>query len=85
MNYLHSAVQIEAGQAVLVELDHAANVKVMDESNFARYRRGEAHQYFGGQATRRLTAIQPPRPGRWHLTIDLGGYRGTVRANIRVQ
>lgn len=32
MNYLHSAVQVEPGEAVLVELDHAANVKVMDDS-----------------------------------------------------
>lgn len=85
MNYLHSAVQVEPGEAVLVELDHAANVKVMDDSNFARYRRGEAHRYFGGHATQRMTAIRPPRPGRWHVTVDLGGNRGTVRANIRVQ
>ena len=85
MNYLHSSVQVGAGQSVLVELDHAANVKVMDESNFARYRRGQAHEYYGGHATRRHTAILPPRPGRWHVTIDLGGYRGTVRANVSVQ
>lgn len=32
-----------------------------------------------------MTAIRPPRPGRWHVTVDLGDNRGTVRANIRVQ
>ncbi len=84
MEYLHSAVQVNPGEVVLVELDHAANVKVMDDPNFARYRRGEAHRYFGGHATKSPVTIRPPRPGRWHVTVDLGGYRGTVRAGISV-
>jgi hypothetical protein len=64
MEYLHSAVQVSPGEAVLVELDHAANVKVMDDPNFGRYRRGEAHRYFGGHATQSPVSIRPPRPGR---------------------
>ena len=85
MEYLHGAVQVSPGGAVLVELDHAANVKVMDDPNFDRYRRGEAHRYFGGHATRSRVFIRPPKPDRWHVTIDLGGYAGRVRAGIRVQ
>ncbi len=85
MEYLHSAVQVSPGEAVLVELDHAANVKVMDDPNFDRYRRGEAHRYFGGHATQSPFCIRPPRAGRWHVTVDLGGYPGSVRAGIRVQ
>ncbi|MEK6719030.1 MAG: DUF1883 domain-containing protein [Chloroflexota bacterium] len=85
MNFLHSRVQVGPGQAVLVELDHAANVKVMDDPNFDRYRRGTQHQYFGGHATQSPVAIRPPRPGQWHVIVDLGGYPGQVRAGISVQ
>lgn len=85
MEYLHSAVHVNPGEAVLVELDHPANVKVMDDPNFDRYRRGDARRYFGGHATQSPVNIRPPQPGRWHVTVDLGGYRGTVRAGIRVQ
>lgn len=45
----------------------------MDDPNFDRYRRGQAHGYFGGDATRSPVSIRPPRPGRWHVTVDLGG------------
>ena len=85
MDFLYSAVQVGHGQAVVVQLDHVANVKVMDDPNYDRYRRGEAHRYFGGHATRSPVAIRPPRPGRWHVTIDLGGSPGRVQAGISVQ
>lgn len=85
MDFLHSAVQVGHGQAVVVELDHAANVKVMDDPNFDRYRRGAEHRYFGGHVTRSPVSIRPPGPGRWHVTVDLGGYSGAVRAGISVQ
>jgi Domain of unknown function (DUF1883) len=85
MNPLHSTVRVHPGQAVVVELDHAANVKVMDDLNFGLYQRGSGHQYYGGHATQSPVAVRPPRPGRWHVAVDLGGYAGSVRASISVQ
>jgi hypothetical protein len=85
MNFLHSEVNVQSDEAVIVELDHAANVKVMDAANFQRFRRGESHRYFGGAATRSPVAIRPPHGGRWFVTIDLGGGSGRVRASVRVQ
>jgi hypothetical protein len=85
MNFLHSEVHVGPGQAVVVQLDHAANVRVMDDANFSRYRRGEAHRYHGGLAQRSPVAIRLPSSGRWHVTVDLGGRAGSVRASIGVQ
>jgi len=85
MNFIHSEVQVGPGQAVVVQLDHAANVKVMDDTNFSRYQRREAHRYYGGLFRRSPAAIHPPSGGRWHVTVDLGGYAGSVRASIGVQ
>lgn len=84
MNYIHSEVTIAGSAAVVVTLDHAANVKVMDDLNYNRYRRGLSHRYLGGHATESPVVIRPSE-GRWHVAVDLGGYPGTVRASIRVQ
>lgn len=84
MDFLHSEVSVGPGQAVVVELDRAANVKVMDGSNYERYRRGDAHRFYGGHARRSPVAIRPPS-GRWHVVIDLAGGGGRLAASVRVQ
>ena len=84
MQFLHSTVDVGAGQAVVVNLDHAANVQVLDESNFGLYRRGSRYQYYGGYYSRSPVVIRPPRPGRYHVAIDLGGRSGTLRPDVRV-
>lgn len=85
MDFLLSEVNLVSNQSVVVELDRAANVKVMDASNFQRYRRGESHRYYGGHAARSPVAIRPPCGGHWYVTVDLGGFSGRVRAAVRVQ
>ena len=62
MQFMHSEVTLNNGQSVIVALDHAANVKVMDGANFGRYQRGESHKYFGGHATESPVVICPPHP-----------------------
>jgi hypothetical protein len=83
MNFLHYDLELEPGEVVEVTLDKPANVRLMDEVNFSNYRRGAQHRYHGGLAQRSPVRIGPPRPGHWHLVIDLGGYAGSVRASVR--
>ncbi|UPK06259.1 DUF1883 domain-containing protein [Bradyrhizobium sp. 170] len=28
--------------------------------------------------------LQVPNAGHWHVAVDLGGYRGSVRAGVRL-
>lgn len=84
MKFLHYEVDTGPGDTIQVTLDKQANVKVMDGTNFQRYRRGERHTYYGGRVTNSPANITPPHQGHWHVTIDLGGHRGTVRASVRV-
>lgn len=73
------------GEVVEVTLSgNAANVKLMDDSNFRSYQAGRSHRYSGGHATRSPVHLRIPRAGHWHVTIDLGGYPGSVRTSIRV-
>jgi len=76
MNFLHKDLGIlSGGEVVEVTLDKAANVRLMDSSNFGSYRRGGRHHYIGGHIT---------QSGHWHVAVDLGGYAGSIRAGIRV-
>lgn len=85
MQYLHNDLGLRgAGDVIEVTLDHAANVKLMDSSNFSNYRSGNQHRYYGGHATRSPVRLSVPHSGHWHLAVDLGGYGGSVRAGIRV-
>ncbi|MBK5956684.1 hypothetical protein CCR97_00330 [Rhodoplanes elegans] len=85
MNFLHNDLgHLSGGEVVEVNLSNAANVKLMDSSNFSNYRRGGRHEYFGGHVTRSPFRLEVPREGHWHVAVDLGGYAGSVRAGVRV-
>ena len=83
MHNLHYGIHLEFGESVEVTLDKQANVRLLDDSNYSSYRRGEQHRYYGGGATRSPVRLSPPHAGQWHLVVDLGGNAGTVKASIR--
>jgi Domain of unknown function (DUF1883) len=83
MNYLHYDLDLNPGEVVEVDLDKQANVRLLDDTNFSRYKKGERHDYFGGRAVKSPARIHAPHAGRWHLVVDLGGYSGQVRAAVR--
>jgi hypothetical protein len=77
--------QLRGGEIVEITLKgSAANVKLMDSSNFSSYKSGRRHTYYGGHVTRSPHKIPIPRSGHWYVTIDLGGYSGTIRSAVRV-
>ncbi len=84
MNFLHYDMQLASGDVVVVTMDKQANVRLLDDTNFARYQRGEQHTYYGGLAQVSPVHLRPPHAGHWHVVIDLGGYAGTVRASASV-
>ena len=63
---------------------NAANVRLLDSSNFQKYRAGRKHQYYGGLVSRSPTRLTTPRNGHWHVTVDMQGLRGQVRSSIRI-
>lgn len=76
--------QCRGGEIIEVTLQgSAANVRLMDSSNFSSYRSGRQHRYHGGLVTRSPFRLQVPRAGHWHITVDMAGLRGTVRSSIR--
>ena len=85
MRFLHSDLGWrQRGDVLDVTLSRGANVRLMDSSNFHRYKRGEAHRYFGGLAKRSPVRIPIPSPGHWHAAVDMQGLRGSTNASFRV-
>ena len=81
----HDLGNLSRGTIIEVTLQgNAANVRLLDSSNFQKYRTGKRHQYSGGLVSRSPARLVVPRNGHWHVTVDLQGLRGQVRSSIRI-
>jgi len=78
--------RLERGSTIVVTLSTAANVRLMDSTNFNAYKNGRNHRYTGGLVTKTPFRITVPRTGSWYLTIDLMGLKATsVRHSATVE
>ena len=85
MNFLHYELWTQAGGHIQVFLSgNAANMLVLDDSNFQNYRSGRQFKYYGGYFDQSLAKITPPGAGHWNVVVDLGGRAGQVNAAVRV-
>lgn len=76
---------LKKGQIVEVTLSgNAANVRLMDSSNFQNYKNGRQHKYYGGYVTRSPYRVTVPSNGHWYVAIDLGGYSGRISSSVNV-
>lgn len=85
MDFTHYNLgHMKGGEIIAVTLKgSAANVRLMDSSNFNNYRSRRKHRYQGGLVKRSPYKLQIPRSGNWHITVDMAGLRGTVKSSIR--
>lgn len=86
MNFTHYKFdRLQSGDVIEVTLQgSAANVRLMNNSNFQSYRNGRNHQYYGGLVKRSPYRLTVPISGLWHVTVDMAGLRGQVRSSVRV-
>lgn len=76
--------QLQGGEVVEVQLANAANVRLMDSSNYSSYKRGDRHHFYGGYVKQSPYRVAVPNSGHWYVAIDLGGHGGTIRSSVRV-
>lgn len=85
MEFLHTDLgQRKKGEVVEVTLSAAANVRLMDSSNFSNYKSGRQHRYYGGLVRHSPFLIAIPSSGRWYVAVDMEGLKGQVKASIRM-
>jgi hypothetical protein len=81
----HDLGQRQRGEIVEITLSgNAANVRLMDTSNFQSYRNGRDHRCIGGLATQSPVRLQIPHSGHWHVAVDMIGLSGNVRSSTTV-
>jgi len=74
-----------AGTVVRVALEgNAANVKLMDATNYSSYQAGGRHEFYGGGYDRSPVGLTVPYSGHWFVTIDYGGLAGSGKAAVQV-
>ncbi|MDV8022200.1 DUF1883 domain-containing protein [Rhodococcus sp. IEGM 1330] len=77
--------QQSRGAIVEVTLSgNAANVRLLDGSNYRAFQAGKRHRFTGGHATRSPVRLQIPSSGHWHVVVDYGGLPGRGRAGVQV-
>lgn len=85
MQYIHHDLgHVSGGSIVEVNLSAAANVRLLDASNYNSYRAGRRHDYQGGLARQTPVRLQIPHTGTWYVVVDMQGLRGSVRSSARV-
>lgn len=77
---------LKRGSVVVVTLQgNQANVRLLDASNFGAFKAGRQHRAIGGRATKSPVRLAVPHDGRWYVTVDMQGLRGSVRSSVRVE
>ena len=85
MEFLHYQLSnVNGGDIVEVHLSSAANVCLLTTMEFYNYKSGSSFNYRGGYVTVSPYHITIPYSGTWHVTIDLGGYSGSVSCSVTV-
>lgn len=86
MQYIvHDLGHQRGGEVVEVTLSgSAANVRLMDSSNFSSYKNGRKHRYHGGLAKQSPVRLPIPSSGHWYVTVDMQGLRGSVKSSARI-
>jgi hypothetical protein len=76
---------LKGGEIVEVRLfGNAANVRLMDSSNYSNFKTGRRHRFYGGHVTRSPYMVSVPHASHWYVVVDLGGYSGRVRSSVQV-
>jgi len=77
--------QLKRGERVKVTLTgNAANVRLMDSSNYSNYKSGRSHRYVGGLVTKSPVVLGVPSSGHYYVTVDMQGLRGSTNASVQV-
>lgn len=85
MNFLKFDLgNLKSGEVVEVILTAAANVRLMQSSDFNNYKNGRRHNYRGGLVKRSPFHIAIPTSGHWYLVVDMQGLRGSTKASVKV-
>ena len=84
MQFLHFALSAGPDNIIQVNFDRRANVRLMDELNYQKYRMKKRYVFSGGLYDPPRIDLRPSLKGKWHVIVDLEGLGGDVRASVDI-
>lgn len=86
MKFIHYDLgNLDKGRRVEIVLKGtAANVQLLDSTNFNNYKNGKRYRYVGGLAKQSLVRLTAPHSWHWYVAIDMRGLRGKAKTSVRV-
>jgi hypothetical protein len=80
--FIHERQSLTEGDIVVVACDNQCNVRLMDDANFAYFKQGQRHRYYGGFYRLLPARIIVPVSGYWNVVIDPGPGLANIRHQI---
>ncbi len=84
MQFLHQREYLNEGDVVVVDCSHRCNIRLMSDSDFASYRRGGSHRYYGGHYERLPARIVVPSRRLLEHHAGSGGGSASIRHSIMI-
>jgi len=84
MDFMQWKISGTSGDLIRVRLDKQAYVRLFDPMNFESFRRGAKSTSEGGWSERLDVEFTLPYKGTFHVVVDLGGTKGTVKATCDI-
>ena len=84
MNFLHYQVHAGPENIIKVRIDRRANVWLLDTLHYQKYRLGKTYEGAGGETDPPGREFRVKNRDVWHVVVDLGGTKGTVKAQVDV-
>ena len=86
MDFIHYDLgNLEKGRIIEIVLQgNAANVQLLDSTNFSNYKNGRQYKYIGGLAKQSPVRLQTSHSSHWHIAIDMRNLRGNVKSSIKI-
>ena len=72
------------GTILEVTLSAVNNVRLMNATNFQRFKEGLDFKYLGGVARKSPVKMVIPELADWHLIVDMEGHHGLAEATVKL-
>ena len=85
MDFLHYDFKLRAGDEIKIMLDHQADVRLMDDANYALFKGRAKYAFVGGHASKSPASIVAPSDGHWNLVIVARDHASELHVTVEVR
>jgi hypothetical protein len=85
MKLLQQPVYAKRKQVIKVHIDKPAVVKFFTPDEYAKYKKGVTHNYWGGFSENSPARFEVPRKGVYHAVIELGSMSNPIQVQGKVE